>query len=454
MDPSLQFRLAAFGDNGAPAASGSVCSTFDAYASTLHIPCVDLAGTHYWVDLGIDTWTPLLLGLRNFGMTDRGSVEGEVCGNGATFVALLVDPALAGSIRNGLSRFETDLCNDGYTVIERVSAFSTPSDVRAYLASLYSTTGGKLEGAILIGNLPHAYQWVILASANPSIPSLKEEVISFQYYADLNGSFGASPGYVSPGGHSFSYDIHSGDVNWEIWVGVMPLYKGDYLKSIEAINRYFNKNHAYRTGAYTIPRAFLDIFEFSSAATLQEQNTIMSQLTTGTYAWTPFSNASNAHIYFNSPPGNLSVAQGYAQLSAGAADFTVIDAHGSWLGTGQINIPWVESHPVNTVFFWSNGCAVGDLDHADNFLTSALYSPTSSAVVAKGTTNNSGGMGSNANGFFGHNIATAMSQGKSIGQAILSHVNVPLIYPWSDSREFHTGTTIILGDPTLKLRTH
>ena len=51
----------------------------------------------------------------------------------------------------------------------------------------------------------------------------------------------------------------------------------------------------------------------------------------------------------------------------------------------------------------------GDLDHADNFLTSTLYSPTSDVLIAKGTTNDSGGMGNNSNGFFGHNIATALA---------------------------------------------
>ncbi len=73
-------------------------------------------------------------------------------------------------------------------------------------------------------------------------------------------------------------------------------------------------------------------------------------------------------------------------------------------------------------------------------------------MVAKGTTNNSGGMGNNQNGFFGRNVAVAMTSGSSFGSAVLSHVNVPLIFPWSNSREFHFGTPIVIGDPTLKLR--
>ncbi len=172
----------------------------------------------------------------------------------------------------------------------------------------------------------------------------------------------------------------------------------------------------------------------------------------GPYAWKPFSTASHARFYFDTKTPNLSLDQGYADLSASTADFTVLDAHGFWGASGKLTIAWVETKPVRTTFFWSNGCAVGNLDQADNFLTSVVHSPTSMVLVAKGTTNDSGGMGNNANGFFGAHIAAAMSRKTSFGEALLSHVNVPLINPWAESREFHFATAIVLGDPTLRLR--
>lgn len=72
-------------------------------------------------------------------------------------------------------------------------------------------------------------------------------------------------------------------------------------------------------------------------------------------------------------------------------------------------------------------------------------------LVAKGTTNDSGGLGTNADGFFGHNIATSMEGGESIGAALVDHVNVPLIWPWSTDREFHYASALLLGDPTLRV---
>lgn len=170
----------------------------------------------------------------------------------------------------------------------------------------------------------------------------------------------------------------------------------------------------------------------------------------GKYAWTPFSHGENAHLYFDSSTQNLSVQQGYQALSDGVADFTVVGGHGTWQTSGSVNIAWVERNPVRTVFFYTTGCNSGNLNQTENFLTSLLYSPTSQVLMAWGTTSESGGMGTNAQGFYGHNVAYALSQGEPFGQAILRHVNSPLIAPWSENRESHYAVQLFLGDPTLR----
>ncbi|MBT3391789.1 MAG: hypothetical protein HN413_15430 [Chloroflexi bacterium] len=373
------------------------------------------------------------------------------CSHSGKSVVIIVEPLLAANIRSGLDQFEADLCADGYTIIERISDFQNPPAIRAYLANLYLENQEHLSGAILMGDLPYAHQ-TFMTSSGPNAPLEPEEVISFQYYSDLDGIFDITDDYSSLGGFEYSYNIHEGEVDWEIWVGVMPVYKDEFNATVQAVERYFIKNHAYRMGEYTMPRAFIEINEHHTATTMAEHDQVVGWLTDGDYSWTPFSNAPNVHFYFDSAVTGLTAAQGYRDMSAGVADFAVLSAHGWWGAHGQIDILWVENNPVSTAFFWSDGCAVGNLDYADNFLTAALYSPNSLALVARGTTNNSGGMGTNQNGFFGHNIATAMSQGQSFGDAILDHVNVPLAWPWSEERELHFATSVILGDPTLKLR--
>lgn len=364
---------------------------------------------------------------------------------------MVVEPALAAGIRGPLDSFEQDLCREGYALTESVHGFASPAELRAFLASLYGAGAGRLEGAFLVGDHPHAYQWVTSPSS-PTIPATSEEAISYQYYADLDGRFEASSGYRSPAGRSFSYDVHEGDVDWEIWVGVLPRYRDDVARTGEALGRYFAKNHAYRTGAATLPRAFLQVSELYTASTRGEHDFYLWAMRDGPFAWTPFSTAPSARLYFNSAPGGLSVDQGYADLSAGVADFTVQDAHGYWGASGKLDVAWVEGRPVRTSFYWSNGCAVADLDRPANFLTSLLYSPSSLVVLAHGTTNNSAGMGNNLSGSYGHNIAVAMGRGDSMGRAILEHVNTPLAEPWASTREYHVGTAVLLGDPSLTLR--
>ena len=61
-------------------------------------------------------------------------------------------------------------------------------------------------------------------------------------------------------------------------------------------------------------------------------------------------------------------------------------------------------------------------------------------------------MGNNKKGHYGANIATALTRKMSFGDAVLAHVNVPLISPWAESREFHFATFVMLGGPTLRIR--
>lgn len=383
--------------------------------------------------------------------TDQAEAYDQGCQPGSAAVVLIVDPEILDGIRPGLTQFEEDLQQQGYIVIEESNEFATPMDLRSYLADIYNTPEICLTGAFLIGDLPYAYQWFRVEYPNPDIPPSEQEVISYQYYADLDGTFRTSEEYISPGGRQFSFDIHEGEVDWEIWVGLLPSYRGNPSQTISAINRYFEKNHAYRQGEYTIPRAYLEINEFLKATTEEDHTKYIKMLQSGQYAWTPFSEESNAQFFFNSPSADMTVEQGYAALTEGVADFTGIHAHGSWQSSGRTNINWVESNPIQTVFFYTGGCSTGDLDHPTNYLTSILYSPTSQVLLAWGTTSESGGMGSNQDGFYGHNIASDLSEGKSFGKAILEHVNTPLISPWSEDPELHFSVQIFLGDPALTL---
>ena len=411
--------------------------------------------THVYATSG--TYTSTLVASNAAGSTTTtksvtvsGGAEVQVCDGGRPTVVVLVDGALRPALAATIQRYAADLCVEGYRVWLTDFIPATPPSIREYLAGAWDRSAHTLSGALLVGNIPHAYQYVTSVSANPSFPSVREEVISFQYYADLNGTFSASSGYV--GGHPYSYDVHSGEMNWEIWIGVLPVYKGSTTQTIDALLQYFDKNHAYRTGGAKPPRAFVEVNELTNASNPAEEASVFASMRNGLYSWTPFSNSASASFYFSGVTSGHSIADGYVAARSGTADFVVGDSHGGYLAAGQLTLASVEAIPLKANFFWSSGCAIGDLDHAENVLTSIVYAKNSAVLIGKGTTDDSGGMGNNAQGFYGHNVATAMTAGASFGNAILGHVNVPLLSPWSSSREFHFGTVLIVGDPTLRLR--
>jgi hypothetical protein len=379
--------------------------------------------------------------------------EQEVCGEPDTRgVVLVVDPELRAGIAERLARFEADLCAAGYFVFERRSDFASPPDLRAYLAELWARTAKKLEGALFIGDYPFAYQWVFLKSTNPKIPDVKEEVVTTQYYEDLDGSFSRSATLKYPK-HEYSFDVHDGNVGWEIWVAVLPRFGGGAVaSSVAAINRYLDRNHAFRAGDLTLPKSILIISELNPASTKTNYTSIRRALLTGEYAWTPLSAAHDARLFIDSQDPPMSVDQGYEALTEGVADITVLAAHGTWAASGKLDIDWLNAHDVKTLVLWSDACATAAPDRPDNFMDTAIYSPTSLVLVAKGAANDASGMGTNKNGYYGHNIATAIAGGGDLGEAVLAHVGVPLIWPWSDAREYLLATPVLLGDPTIRLR--
>src|SRR5262245_23784289 len=80
--------------------------------------------------------------------------ESQACIQTDHPIVIVVDPFVVGGIRRGLDQFESDLCDEGYGVIEKLSDFATPPQVRAYLTELHSRV--QLIGAIFIGYVPHA----------------------------------------------------------------------------------------------------------------------------------------------------------------------------------------------------------------------------------------------------------------------------------------------------------
>ena len=169
-------------------------------------------------------------------------VRGRPRADATNRICLIVHSnALAGA-GAAVTNFVDDLEAEGYLPLLYAYSGGSAEDLRAYLAALYAEPGA-LEGAILIGNLPHVVYEMYQDWGGG------EEYEDFPcdlFYMDLNGTW-SDANHAAPFAAG-KYDARGGDLDLEIWVSRL---KADNLPlaGTESVllNAYFDKNHRYRT---------------------------------------------------------------------------------------------------------------------------------------------------------------------------------------------------------------
>jgi hypothetical protein len=365
------------------------------------------------------------------------------CQSPSKSIAILVDNSTYNGINANLSRLTNDLEFENYNIILKVATYQQPEEVRSYLQNLYNTLTPKLEGAILLGNIPLARRVFTVTFTNtpPEIYS----GFSTQYYSDLNGNFSKDdPTYPQ------CFSTHNGEIYSEIWISVLP-FQSNAETTITKINQYLDKNHTFRTGNVNIQDGFLEVDEFFNPTTIEAYNANMQGLINGTYSWNPFTTWGNVGIYINNNLGYPDANYAYNnELQSNKYKFTSLDAHGSPNSNGLLTISRLNSMHIAPIFVWLNGCNTANLDYA-NIATEIAYSINHQTLVTFGGTTPVGGLGNNQNGYFGKTIATEMLSGKSLGEAYVINNNIPLVYPWSSNYELHNAPNIFVGDLSLTL---
>ena len=379
-------------------------------------------------------------------------------------IVLVIDADIYPGIAGSVAQFEADLAGEAYAVVVEESSMRTPEEVRAYLKSTYETASPQLEGAILIGDIPKPrYRLFLPAKAGCTAADRgPEEYISMQFYQDLDGTYSRSdPGSCS---HAGCYDGHTGAVGSEIWVSVLPFLTND-ATTIEKVNRYFAKNHAYRMGVARPRKGFLRPLIGSVIDTVQKYDDQIAYVTDSKWAWTPLTSRGNVGIFMDNSLGDPvrypQAAYGYeTALLTRDYDFAEVGAHGSPTlfraqqgGSIVITTAWVNSHKIGATFVWDGSCNNGDLDVDGNLLTALVYSD-GDVLMAAGATGEGWGLGANVNGDYRPNIGHALAAGKTFGEAYLGHINAPFEECGLYLRDFNTAPALFIGDLTLKLQEH
>jgi hypothetical protein len=154
-------------------------------------------------------------------------------------VDVLVGSSIWSAVQASVTQYATDL-GTRYSVYVYSVTYGTPDQVRTFLQGQL-TLG--LKGTVLVGDIPFAMYYIP--------PHDVWDTAAFPcdlFYMDLNGVWADTNG-------DGTYESHTGDLAPEIWVGrIKPTGMGDQAT---LINGYFNRDHAYRTGAMSVPKRAL-----------------------------------------------------------------------------------------------------------------------------------------------------------------------------------------------------
>lgn len=157
-------------------------------------------------------------------------------------VVILTAQSIANALTNEINQLINNLQLEGYTVLNYQISGGTPETLRTFLQNLYNLN--NIEGALFIGNLP--VPWFQVKN-DFDIYGYAEWPIDL-FYMDLNGAWLDTLKYdpidtLVPGQDSI-YDVHSGDLNPEIFIGrLTPSGIGD---DTLLLKNYFRKDNAYR----------------------------------------------------------------------------------------------------------------------------------------------------------------------------------------------------------------
>lgn len=388
---------------------------------------------------------------------------------------LIVDKTYAAELTFELSRLEQDLVGDGWSVIrhdvdrhtDTDHDNSTHDDEDAYIAGVsqvknliqddYDNNPSDVKAVFLFGHVPVPYSgttpWDGHYATNPIDPDDSSHIGAWAtdiYYGDMTG--GAWPDTQNPSAAAVTncyYDPSPREENWneagdgkfdvdylnedqlpELAVGRVDMARLSVFSEpeVELLRRYLDKDHAYRTDAWNVPRrGLIDHYWTDYNRTSWGNEAALfgaSNITEASWSWFP-TLSSNAYLWASgSGPGTYT----NAYHIGGTADYATT--------------------PTYAVFNTLLGSHFGDWDSDNNFLRAPL------ANDGFGLTSTWGGL------FVSSEYESAgyyhgMGMGETIGDGLLSTQTRAGTTYYSGTLGIVPALVVnsLMGDPSLRLHT-
>ncbi len=317
-------------------------------------------------------------------------------------VILIVEQRIYTGIQSSLATFTADLEGEGYTVELWQISGGNAADIRSDLQTAY--LAGGLDGAICIGDIPTG--WLDNGFGEYPVDL---------FLMDMNGTWN------DPDGDGVYESYSSGAP--EIWVGRLTPTFLSHGSSVELLNNYFSKNHAYRSGTLSLPDRALAYEEAFTGLTYYLDNlyTVVVRVNdpVGTnaddfkeellngYEW--------VHLISHSSPWGSSFHTGAPPEGAGTFD--------------SFEVPPLNPHAF---FYVLNCCSNGRWTEIDNLANSYIWCDTYGLASLAQTKVDY------TNDFQEYYLALA--GGSNLGDAFRT---------WLAANMYNEDGAVLFGDPTL-----
>ncbi len=165
-------------------------------------------------------------------------IVSRLSGEASRNILVLVESRLYYGLEKELAVLETDLRDENWIPVISTLPVGSGKDLRGALQQIYSQRA--YAGVFLVGDFPYVRMWGY-AIENDNQPGAAD-----YYYMDLDGE------WLDTNKDGF-YNVHTngqGDRDPEIFVGRLSGRNVSFLgeSELDMLKAYFHRNHAYRTG--------------------------------------------------------------------------------------------------------------------------------------------------------------------------------------------------------------
>ncbi|MBU6400542.1 MAG: fibronectin type III domain-containing protein, partial [Verrucomicrobia bacterium] len=364
-------------------------------------------------------------------------------------VILVVDNTYASYLTNSLTRLQQDLVGDGWIVLRHdVNRTDSVSSVKSLIVADYNADPVNVKAVFLFGHVPVPYSGNIVPDEH--VPNHQGAWPADVYYADMTGTWTDNSVNITsaddqrnwnvPGDGKFDQSNPPNPVQLEVgrvdfanlpgqttWNG-----PATFPSEQDLLQQYLNKDHAFRTKAFDLPRRglvydqfgvhggeafsasayrnFAPFFTAANVTTLTNAGTWIATLSSNAYLWA---------------------------YGAGAGAYNGISGIGTNGAYNQGYTTDVVSADTKAVFVMLFGSWLGDWDSQDNIMRGILATPS------YGLTCSWSGRP--------HWFCQHMGLGETIGYSTRLTQNNTGLYQTQINTAANQIHIALMGDPTLRM---